>query len=247
MGYNAPADRVGRQTPPAPGGDSLRRMYLIASVLFVAALVGFACPSEARVLSRAHRHHHTGAIRHAGHHRAPASPRHQGPARDASRDRSHHRATMPRLTHTASNHRGSAKHGQRHALSASSYDVHQHHAGTRIEVQSAIRVRSQEFQVISGRGPPPHPTRLSTSHPAQASSVSPAHSSHHQPLQAAGPSRDRSLFAPQGAPAQLATGPRARSIHTTETGQPIFVRPLADRLKGAAAGSFMPFVGGNHS
>jgi hypothetical protein len=246
MGYNARGVRVGDRTR-RPGGDSVKRMYLIASALFAVALVGFACPSEARPLNHAHRHHHAGAIRHAGHHRAPASSQRPGPARDSSRDRSHHRATMPRLTHTTSNHRGSAKHGARHALSASSYDVRQHHAGTRIEVQSAIRVRSQESQVISGRGPPPHRTRMSILQPAQASSVSPAHSSHHQPLQAAGPSRDRSSFAPQCVPAQVAPGTRARSIPTSETGQPILVRPLAGRLKGAAAGSFMPFVGGNNS
>ena len=207
-----------------PEGDSVKRMYLIAIALFAVALVGSARPSEARPLHSAHRHHQGAAIRHAGHRGTPASQR-PGPARDSGRDRSHHRATMPRLTHSTSNHRGSGKHGQRHALAASSYDIPQHHAGARIEIQSAIRVRSQESQVISGRGPPPHQPRLPIHQPAQASSISPARSSHHQPLPAADPSRDRSWFTPQGVPAQIATGTRTRSVRTLETGQPILFAP----------------------
>ena len=223
----------------------MNRLYFVAGALIAIALVVFVRPSEAQPLHRAHRHHHrVESARTAAHHRAPARSERPAPARDGSRDRSHHRATMPRLTHGGTSHRSSVKSGSRHATSAPSYDSRQHDAGTRIGVQSAIRVRSHETQVISGRGPPPHHPRLPNRHPAGASLFPPVHSSQHQPLQAAGPSRDRSDFATQGTPAQVEAGARIHSLDPSETGQPTFIRPLTDRLKGAAGRSFTPFAGG---
>ncbi len=229
-----------------PGGGSVNRLYLIASVVIMVAMVGFARPSEARPLHHSSHHHRAQLARTSAHHRAAAGSERPVPARDSRHDRSHHRATMPRVTHNTGSHRNSTRHGARHVAAVPSYDSRQQDAGTRIEVQSAIRVRSQESQVISGRGPPSHPLHSSIPHPAVVSTTSPADISHQEPPATAGPSRDLTFFASQGASAQVEAGARVPSLDRfPETGQPTHVRPLPDRLKGAAVRSIMPFAGGN--
>lgn len=223
----------------------MNRLYLVASALIAIAMVGFAQPSGARALQHhAHRHHGIQLVRAAAHDRVPVRSERPVPARDGSRDRPHRRATMPRLTHRGTSHRGFAKYGSRHATNAPSHDSRQHDAGTRIGVQSAIPVRSPQTQVISGRGPPPHHPRISNRHPAPTSFISPLRSSQLQPPKAAGPTRDRSDSATQGAPAQVEAAAHVRSLDPTETGQPNHVRPLTDRLKGAAGSTITPFAGG---
>ena len=229
-----------------PEGGSVHRLYLIASVGVMVALAGFARPSEARTLHHSSHRHHAESARLAAHHRASARSARPAPARDSRHDRTHHRATMPRVTHNSGTHRNSTKHGTRHVAAVPSYDTRQQDAGTRIGVQSTIQVRSQEAQVISGRGPPSYPLHMSIPHPAIVSTISPADISQQAPPAAAGPSRDRTLFAPQGASAQVEAGARVHSLDQfPKTGQPTIVRPLPDRLKGAAGRSIMPFAGGN--
>ncbi len=149
----------------------MNRLYLVASALIAIAMVGFAQPSGARALQHhAHRHHGIQLVRAAAHDRVPVRSERPVPARDGSRDRPHRRATMPRLTHRGTSHRGFAKYGSRHATNAPSHDSRQHDAGTRIGVQSAIPVRSPQTQVISGRGPPPHHVfPIATPHPRPSS------------------------------------------------------------------------------
>ncbi len=229
-----------------PEGGSVHRLYLVASVVIVVALAGFARPSEARPLHHSSHRHHAESARLAAHHRASARSERPAPARDTRHDRTHHRATMPRVTHNTGSHRNSTKHGARHVAAVPSYDTRQQDAGTRIGLQSTIQVRSQEAQVISGRGPPSYPLHTSIPHPAIVSTVSPAYISQQEPPAAAGPSRDRILFAPQGASAQVETGARVLPLgQFSQTGQPTNVRPLPDRQKGAAERSIMPFAGGN--
>ncbi len=224
----------------------MHRLYLIASVVIVVALAGFARPSEARPLHHSSHRHHAESARLAAHHATSARSERPAPARDTRHDRTHHRATMPRVTHNTGSHRNSTKHGARHVAAVPSYDARQQDAGTRIGLQSTIQVRSQEGQVISGRGPPSYPLLTSIPHPAIASTISPADISQQEPPAAAGPSRDRTVFASQGASAQVEAGARVHSLDQfLESGQPTTVRPLPDRLKGAAGRSSMPFAGGN--
>ena len=229
-----------------PEGGSVYRLYLIASVVVMVALAGFARPSEARTLHHSNHRHHAESARMAAHHRASARSERPAPARDSRHDRTHHRATMPRVTHNSGTHRNSTKHGARHVAAVPSHDSRQQDAGTRIGLQSTIQVRSQEAQVISGRGPPSHPLHSSIPHPAIIATNSPANISQQEPPAAAGPSRDLTHFASQGASAQVEAGARVHSLDRfLETGQPTNVRPLPDRLKGAAGRSIVPFAGGN--